>query len=235
MLIDLHAHSAGISQCCKISGYDNMVLAKGLGIDGFVLTNHYQRQYLINDDINEFAARYIEEYKRVKELGEELGFKIIFGIEVTMHKYNDTHMLIYGVDEGFVLKYPDMFDYTQEELYKLVKEANGIMVQPHPFRKGKNVLLDIKYLDGVEVNCHPKYLTTSFDEVYEVAQSNKLILTCGGDFHNDTYRPTCGMILPDDINDSFDLKNYLTNAEKLTLCIHEVNEEKYRIFEYEYN
>ena len=43
MLIDLHAHSKAISKCSRINGIDNIELAKSIGLDGFILTNHYDK------------------------------------------------------------------------------------------------------------------------------------------------------------------------------------------------
>ena len=110
MLIDLHAHSKGISKCCKIFGKDMVMLTKNIGLDGIVLTNHYDKSYLIDNDKDEFANRYVNEYKYVKQCGEEIDFKVFFGIEVTLAKHNNIHVLVYGVDPEFVLKYPDLFD-----------------------------------------------------------------------------------------------------------------------------
>ena len=126
MLIDLHAHSA-LSRCCKIDGIESLKVAKQFGMDGFVLTNHYDKSY-ITVDSKELAERYVNEYFYVKRCADELGMKAFFGIEVTMAKHNNVHMLIYGVDCDFLMKYHDIFDYEQEELYKLVKENNGIRV-----------------------------------------------------------------------------------------------------------
>jgi histidinol phosphatase-like PHP family hydrolase len=50
MLIDMHAHSSGISTCCQIP-YDKVIdTAKENGMDGIVLTNHYQKNpnYYLN-------------------------------------------------------------------------------------------------------------------------------------------------------------------------------------------
>ena len=42
MLIDLHAHSKGISRCCQIDGKDMVLVTKNAGMDGVILTNHYE-------------------------------------------------------------------------------------------------------------------------------------------------------------------------------------------------
>ena len=221
MLIDMHAHTSGISKCCKIDGKNMLIVAKEKGIDGVVLTNHYDKSY-ITVDSKELAERYVNEYFYVKRCADELGMKAFFGIEVTMAKHNNVHMLIYGVDCDFLMKYHDIFDYEQEELYKLVKENNGILVQAHPLRRGINVLLDLKYLDGVEINCHPLYDNTHLEFLDNLAKENNFILTCGGDFHNDTYRVKCGVYFENSINSMNELVEYLKTTNEINLCVQEV-------------
>ena len=220
MLIDFHAHSKGISRCCKIDGKDMVLVTKNAGMDGIILTNHYDKDYITVDAL-ELANRYINEYFYVKECGEAIGFKVFFGIEVTLAKHNNVHMLVYGVSTDFLLNHPELYDYTQKELYKLVKASNGILVQAHPYRKGKNVLLDLKYLDGVEANCHPKYDGTYVMDFAKLANDNKLLLTCGGDFHNDTRRVKCGVYIDDGLVDTLDIVRFLNNSKEIKLCLEE--------------
>lgn len=224
MLIDLHAHSSGISRCCQIPAEEVLKTAKEYGIDGIVLTNHYQKSYLQNDDADAFAKAYVEEFHYTEKIAEELGMKVFFGVEVTTELYKNVHMLVYGVSEKFVLENPRVFELNQEELYKLVKVYGGVLVQAHPFRNGCTVL-DTAYLDGVEINCHPLYGNSYQKDLMEIAAENKLLLTCGGDYHADTYRPHCGMYLPDDIGNNNELRDYLLDTKEVKLCIHEPNEE----------
>ena len=81
MLIDLHAHSSGISRCCQIPAPEVLKVAKEIGLDGIVLTNHYQKVYIPDGgDCAAFAERYLEEYKMAARAGEEIGCKVFFGI-----------------------------------------------------------------------------------------------------------------------------------------------------------
>jgi len=132
-------------------------------------------------------------------------------------------MLLYGVDTDFVLRHPMLFDYTQQNLYRLVKEQGGAMVQAHPMRRGKNVLLDPAYLDGVEINSHPLYDGSHLEELSAFACEHGLILTSGGDYHADTHRPCCGTFLPDGIA-SGDIGAYLCAADSIELCYQEPQE-----------
>lgn len=232
MLIDLHAHSSGISRCCQIPVEKVIDVAIENNLDGIVLTNHYHKPYINDNNYNAFAKQYIEEYHKAKEYGEKHNFKVFFGLEVTMEKHSYVHLLIYGVNEQFVLDHPMLFDYSQEELYKLVKENNGVLIQAHPYRGNKDMLLNLKYLDGIEINCHPLYEGTHIEKLTKIAKENNLILTCGGDFHADTHRPHCGMYLPNDFKDSLDIANYLKTTSFVTLCVQEVDKKESYKFEY---
>jgi len=229
MLIDLHAHTSGISWCCKIP-YDQILEhAKNHEIDGIVLTNHYQKLYVKDDKAEEFAERYVKEFYTTKKCGDELGCKVFFGIEVTMELYPKVHMLIYGVDPEFVKENPRMYNLTQEELYSKVKSAGGLLVQAHPFRNGTTVL-DTDYLDGIEINCHPIYKNSYSEDILRIAKENHLLVTCGGDYHADTYRPKCGMFIPDNISDNKELVSFMLSDSEKKLCIQEPNcEEDYII------
>lgn len=225
MLIDLHAHSAGISTCCKASLTDVIHHAREKDIDGVVLTNHYQKNYLREGESPaDFAHRYLAEYAFAVVLGKETGFSFFFGIEVTMELYQRVHMLVYGVDGDFVLQHPTMYDYTQAELYAAVKAAGGTLIQAHPMRLGYNVLLDTALLDGIEISNHLRYDGTHYEELAAIAHENGLLLTSGGDFHKDTPRPRCGIYLPDELQSTREIMAYLHTADRITLCMQECAE-----------
>ena len=224
MLIDLHAHSSGISHCCRIP-YDAVIrTAQEVGLSGILLSNHYQKSYVRDGDYAAFAKRYTQEFRLAKEYGDAVGCKVFFGAEVTMEQYNGAHLLLYGITEEFIEENPTLFDWTMEEMYTAVKAVGGTLVQAHPYRKVKN-LLPTRYLDGVEVNCHPLYGKSDFADMVEIATENGLILTAGGDYHADTYRPKCGVYLPDHLQSGVEIGRYLLEADSLTLCIHEPNTE----------
>ena len=59
-----------------------------------------------------------------------------------MKKYNISY------SDGIFI---NLYDLKIDQLSDLVHKNGGILVQAHPFRKGIDVLVDLKYLDGVEV------------------------------------------------------------------------------------
>ena len=225
MLLDLHAHSSGISRCCKIPAPAVLEVSRDLGLDGIVLTNHYQKSYVKDGTPRELAERYVAEYHYTRECGEKIGQKVFFGIEVTTELYPKVHMLVYGVPESFIIENPEVYDLTQEELYRLVKAAGGTLIQAHPFRGGTTPL-DLAWLDGVEINCHPLYGTSCFPELTKIATDARLILTCGGDYHADTYRANCGTYLPDTVIDSVALGEYIRSTDVIRFRMQEPNREE---------
>jgi hypothetical protein len=117
----MHAHTPGISECCLGDAETIIKVARENGIDGIVLTNHYQKSYLRNGDANELAKRYIEEYRMTKRFGEKYGVTVIYGMEVTMHRHDNSHLLVYGLPESFTEEFPEVYDMTQEELDNYIK------------------------------------------------------------------------------------------------------------------
>ena len=224
MLIDLHAHSSGISRCCRIPYNTVIDTAKKVGLDGIALTNHYQKVYVKDGDAAAFARRYTEEFRLAKAYGEKVGCKVFFGAEVTLEQHNGAHLLLYGIDEEFIEENPTLYDLTLKQLYRLAKSqsSNIALVQAHPYRKIPH-LLDTRFLDGVEVNCHPLYGKSDFADIVAIAKAHDLFLTCGGDYHADTYRPRCATDLPTYITDGKGIGEFLLTAEHISLLIHEPN------------
>ena len=225
MLIDFHAHSSGISWCCRIPCDKVLDEAKAHGIDGIFLTNHYQKYYVEDGDALAFAKRYTAESLLAKKYANEKGMRVFFGIEATMHRYQDAHILIIGVDESFPLEHPTLYDYTIEELSSFVHEKGALLVQAHPFRNGVNRLVDLKCIDGLELSCHPLYDGTYTQRLDGLAKDNGLFLTCGGDYHADTYRPHCGVYLPDELKTEKEVADFLRSTPFVDLQVHDLGDE----------
>lgn len=221
MLVDLHAHTSGISVCCRAPAEKIVADAKAVGLDGIVLTNHYQSSYIKDNDINELVERYIAEYHLTKECGEKIGLKVFFGLEVTMDWDYRNHMLVYGITEDYLRENPWLFALSLEELYETVHRGGGVLVQGHPYRGGA-VPLDPNFLDGIEINCHPLYQNAHSADLEEIATKAGIMLTCGGDYHADAYRAHCGVYLPDSVKDIHDIAEFIRSSDTVKLRIHEV-------------
>lgn len=224
MLIDMHTHSSGISECCQLDIYGIVDAAKTVGLDGIILTNHYHSEgHLDYASEADYVENYIKEYDEARAYGENVGLKVFFGIEVTAEFMERIHLLVYGVTEDFLRENPEVYNLSQKEIYEKVHQYGGILVEAHPFRHNCPIL-DTKYLDALEINCHPLYKTTHYEDVKEGALKGGVKLTCGSDYHGDTsYRPFCGVEFPDNIRTIDDITQYIKNSSQIDLIVHEVD------------
>ena len=211
MIVDLHAHSSGISKCCRISCEGAIDMAIEAGLDGMVLTNHYQRSYLENTDTNEFVEKYIGEFINAKEYGQTKDFKVFFGIEITMEHDPKIHMLVYGVPFDFLRENPEVFALSQSELYTLVKSYGGVLVQAHPFRKYIK-RANPEYLDGVEVFNAKADKEANDNSLKWAEEINTKIKTSGSDCHRETGVGLGGIITEEPIKTNDDLLRILKSG-----------------------
>ena len=163
MLIDLHAHTKGISRCCKAYGTEVLLAAKEAGLDGICLCNHYQDRYVEDGDALGFARRYNDEFRAVRVVGEELGVRVLYGIEVTMNSPLNHHMLVYGVDESFLLEHPNLYEVTQAELHKWVQCG---MYLPDTITDGVQLGQYLKTADTVKLRVQEIGEMTAYDMQY---------------------------------------------------------------------
>lgn len=227
MLIDMHAHTSGISRCCRADAQTVLNTARENGIDGLVLCNHYQEYYVQNGDAMALAQSYVQEYEHAKAAADAMGMPLFFGVEVTAKLHNNAHILLYGLQPDFVLRHPAVYEYPLEKMAALTHAEGGLAVQAHPFRNG-GTLQDLSVLDGVEVNCHPLYEGTHCDELLDIAHQAGVMVTCGGDYHADTYRAVCGTHFPDGLRTGEELVAYLKHTKRITLHVHEVGATRHR-------
>lgn len=228
-LIDFHAHSSGISRCCRLNGKEVVTIAKEYSYDGIVLSNHFDKEYIEKDGYDAFVNKYIAEYDSVKRYGDSIGLTVFFGVELTVEYDRRVHILLYGVNSDFLHKYQVLYDLSSKELYKICHENGIFVVHAHPYRNGTQPL-PIDSVDGYEINCHPIYGNTYSSELLLAQKDNGMVLTCGCDYHGDSYRAKGGVLVPDDIKTDNDLLQYLFNTKQMDLQVHEINADKvYRI------
>lgn len=224
MLIDMHAHSSGISRCCRADAAGVLRAAREVGIDGLILCNHYELGYVDEHGPADLAERYIREFYHSARVAAEMGMRLYFGVEVTASKHDNAHILLYGVEPEFVREFPDIYDYTLQEMAELVHARGGLVVQAHPFRGGGHVL-DTSVLDGLEINCHPRYDSTHCERLQDIAHEAGVFVTCGGDYHAGTYRAICGTYFPDDVMCGGDIISYLKSTPEIKMHVHELRTE----------
>ena len=213
MKIDLHVHS-GFSVCASTTYREAVDLYSEAGID-FVLCNHYNALYTTSYggaySERDYPKRYVEEFYLTRDYGKQKGVNVLFGIEaaITLPDCPYAEYLIYGASPEFLLENPCLYKLGQRELYALCKENDLFFVQAHPFRKEQGHFPhDMKSVDGVEINCHYRFLREE-QRVRDLAAKYDLVITCGSDFHIRGQQGAGGIVC-DDVKDEKDLKKVLS-------------------------
>lgn len=217
MIIDPHVHSSGVSLCSRITCEGIIDCKKAAGFNGAVLTNHCQSWYFEPKNQNEWTERLIKEWENGALYAEKNDFKLLFGVEVTISDPIFSDWLLYGVTREFVRKCPCLYLLNQEQLFALCEQNDVFLVQAHPLRHSTVPAIS-KYMNGIEINCNPLDYPKK-NSVIEFAKRNKLLLTCGTDYHSSENVFKGGMVVPDEIETAEDFAKYLFAAQKTTLIL----------------
>lgn len=212
MLIDPHVHTSGMSRCSKRTPAQMIAQFLADGTEGFVLTNHCDISYTQELGYKEWCKKYNEEFNLTKALGDMYGIKVFFGIEVETTEAKKVHYVIYGMTTEDLLESPELYLLSQKELFEYCEQNGFALFQAHPYRGG-TVPMDPAYLHGVEISCHPVHRATKSEEVRKFAKEHNLLVSCSSDFHGDSYKPKCGMIVIDDIKDGKEFKEYICKQQ----------------------
>lgn len=217
MKIDMHTHCRPVSLCAHHQPEQLPQIFLNKGVDAVVLTNHYYPAHCdkLSDDLKEQARIYVETYYRCKAEGEKIGLKVFFGAEIKlMNEPNKPEFLLYGLsEEDFIASYP-MYNATQKELFDFCNGKNIVMVQSHPYRTEQGYApADMRFVHGIEVYNPHLLFDARFEDALKLAHENGKLKTSGSDFHVETQAGLAGMIVPDDIEDQFMLRDHLKTGK----------------------
>ena len=150
---ETHLHTVEGSACGVTPGREYPAIYKELGYDGIFITDHFfhgNTRPSRELPWPEYVDAYMKGYEEAKQAGDEIGFKVFFGIE---ENFEGDEFLIYGVGREFLLAHPEIPHWTREEMIKAVHEAGGAVMQAHPFRDRdyiKKIHLYVDDIDGIE-------------------------------------------------------------------------------------
>jgi len=124
MRVDLHTHTYEYSRCAFSDEKSQIQAAIDLGLDGMVITDH-------NSQRSEL---------RLKKLNEQYApFKIFTGTEISLMDSGEDILAI-GVPD---LSGMDSYAWKYAELYEFVRERDGFIALPHPYRYENNVRTNV--------------------------------------------------------------------------------------------
>lgn len=183
---EVHLHSALSSACAQSTGAEYVRAYKQAGFDGIFITDHF---FLGNTCIDRslpweiWVHRFCDSWREAYEEGCRIGLKVFFAWEST---YESEDFLIYGLDEDWLIRHPEIMTWNQEEQYYNVHKDGGLVVQAHPFRERwyqSEVKLHPHHCDAFEVSNggNRAYMDAL---AYHYALEHDIPMTSGSDMHN---------------------------------------------------
>lgn len=194
-LYETHLHTKESSACARSSAKDMVQAAKDFGYAGIFITNHgFYGNTCVDRTLpwEDWVYTFCEPYRRAKEYGDQIGLDVFFGYESC---YNGTEFLVYGVEEEWLMKHPEIKDASIAQQLELVHGQGGLVIHAHPFRKEDyipEIRLFPELVDGAEaINAtHSNHLSQShndpaFDrQAIAYARKYALPMTAGSDVHS---------------------------------------------------
>jgi hypothetical protein len=185
-LYETHLHTKQASACGILSGAQHVKCYKEAGYSGIIVTDHFFNGNSCvpgNLSWEERVDLFCKGYEEAKEAGDKVGLSVFFGWEAS---FKTTEFLIYGLDKEWLMKHPQIMDWSVEEQYKQIHRAGGYVVHAHPFRIRdyiKEIRLFPSCVDAVEgINVGNR--NDEFDrQAMAYAKQHKLPIIAGSDAH----------------------------------------------------
>lgn len=201
-IYETHLHTRQASACSPTPPEDYIEYMIKCGYSGFVVTDHFfNGNSCIPKDLSweKRVEQYCSGYEIAKKAAEGTDLTVMFGIE---YNFQGDEYLLYGVDKNWLLDNPDIMDKSRKEVYDLVHNSGGIMIQAHPYRE-RGYLSEIHLMpsvsDGAEVynSGNPDWQNALG---YQYALEQNLRMSAGSDIHALSMITMGGMSFPYRIN-----------------------------------
>ncbi|MBR0142835.1 MAG: PHP domain-containing protein [Clostridia bacterium] len=183
---ETHLHTVESSACGVTPGKEYPAIFKARGYDGIFITDHFfhgNTRPARDLPWPDYVAGYMKGYEEAKKAGDEIGFKVFFGIE---ENFEGDEYLIYGVGKDFLLAHPEIPRWTREEMLAAVHGAGGAVMQAHPFRDRFYISRIHLLLDGVDGIEGINTANTANDNLAALCYAEKfgLQILAGSDTHD---------------------------------------------------
>lgn len=213
---ETHLHTSQGSECSPCSGAEQVERLAECGYSGCFVTDHFFGGNTAVDRRLPWDVKvhlFCQGYEDAKRRGDELGFKVFFGLEFGWHA---TELLTYGIDKQFLLSHPEIDNMDIPRYIDLVHSCGGFVIHPHPFREAgyiNTIRLFPRLVDGVEVE-NASHTDPMFNKrAWEYAKSYGLPCTGGSDTHASWSFPGGGIALEKPLERGTDYLDRLRNAE----------------------
>ncbi|MDD4264264.1 MAG: PHP domain-containing protein [Firmicutes bacterium] len=192
---ELHAHTAEVSKCSRISGVDLVRFYKNKGYSGLCITDHFfngntsvPRNLPWKERVNLLCIGYENAFKE----GQKLGIDVFFGWEWSL---NGTDILTFGLTKEWLLDHPDILSLSLNDYCDLAHESGAFLAHAHPFREASYIdmiRLFPRKVDAVEV-LNAERTDFENERAEEYANNYALLKIACSDNHVGKQKRYCGI------------------------------------------
>lgn len=207
---ELHAHTSEVSRCAHICGEELVDIYEKAGYSTVVITDHMSKRtfpVVKKRKWNEYVDDYLIGYNAAMKAAHGR-LNIILGMEISFYE-NDNDYLVYGVDEKFLRRHPNMMEMGIRKFSEVAKRSGLIVVQAHPFRDHMTVIKP-GIVEGIEIfNAHPGHDSRNDIARMWAEKYGYKIRTSGSDFHEVQHGARGGIITDFEVKTTDDLLKVL--------------------------
>jgi len=197
---ETHLHSAPVSACARATVEESLNFYKSIGYDGVFLTNHFidgNVRYDHSAPYEEMLEFYLSDYYDALKIGQEIGIKVFFGVELSMafhperNVWGGTDFLVYGLEPDWYRAHPGIMEMLKQDEMTFMMEEGALVSHAHPFREARYIdyiRLFPRAVNAVEIiNASRTEFENSQAEKY--AADYDLLQTAGSDNHTAGNQP----------------------------------------------
>lgn len=204
---ELHCHTGNVSLCADVEPKKLVEKYMENGYNGIVLTDHYSPMTFYKKIISpqKMIEHYLSSYRELKDYcGND--FTVLLGLELR-HYGTVNDYLVYGIDENWLMRQPNMLRWNEEEMCRKIHQSGGLVYQAHPCRPFIRKCRP-EYIDGIEIfNGHTK--TDDNKKAAEWAKKLRKPTISGSDFHSEKDKICGGITTNTPIKNNSDLLRIL--------------------------
>ena len=213
MKIEMHVHTSEGSPCAQADAESIVRAYSQAGYDAIVITNHFDNELLkdFGKTDEEKIGRYLLGYRNAKSVEAHYNIKVMLGVEIRLEPDSED-FLIYGIDEAFLMQYPNLCFMSQKEIYELCHLYGAVFYQAHPFREPCRPQ-NPAFLDGVEYNQRPNSGNNNEELAEWLKNYPTLKLISGSDCQSLDQVGFGGIEIPQTVSDIKELVDLMKNTQ----------------------
>ena len=222
---DLHCHCKEASACSVFPVEEMVKYYINEGLDGFCLTDHFDGNPTVRDNIpwKERVDLYYECYEKALKAAEGTNLKVFSGLEFSLLRSGTKDILsctgndfiILGLTKEWVRENEEIFNLPYNDFFDAIHEAGAFVIHAHPFWEHEvvdSIILVPRKVDAVEVY-NSGTIDIENERAEKYADDYNLTKVAGSDIHSNEWGILTGVETEKKCETVYDLINEIKSGK----------------------